>query len=84
MKRTMKHFWRTLAALVFAAALLSGSLPALADDGEQSLPDWTGEVAVAGKNLAADLLATVCGRAAMWASQGLPAWSFTRAACWMW
>ena len=55
MKRTMKHFWRTLAALVFAAALLSGSLPALADDGEQSLPDWTGEVAVAGKNLAADL-----------------------------
>ena len=55
MKRTMKHFWRTLAALVFAAALLSGSLPALAEDGEQSLPDWTGEVAVAGKNLAADL-----------------------------
>lgn len=29
--------------------------PALAEDGEQSLPDWTGEVAVAGKNLAADL-----------------------------
>ena len=55
MKRTMKQFWRTLAALVFAAALLSGSLPALAEDGEQSLPDWTGEVAVAGKNLAADL-----------------------------
>ena len=55
MKRTMKQFWRTLVALVFAAALLSGSLPALADDGEQSLPDWTGEVAVAGKNLAADL-----------------------------
>lgn len=55
MKRTMKHFWRTLAALVFAAVLLSGSLPALAEDGEQSLPDWTGEVAVAGKNLAADL-----------------------------
>lgn len=55
MKRTMKHFWRTLVALVFAAALLSGSLPALAEDGEQSLPDWTGEVAVAGKNLAADL-----------------------------
>ena len=55
MKRIMKHFWRTLAALVFAAALLSGSLPALAEDGEQSLPDWTGEVAVAGKNLAADL-----------------------------
>lgn len=55
MKRTMKHFWRTLAALVFAVALLSGSLPALAEDGEQSLPDWTGEVAVAGKNLAADL-----------------------------
>lgn len=55
MKRTMKQFWRTLVALVFAAALLSGSLPALAEDGEQSLPDWTGEVAVAGKNLAADL-----------------------------
>lgn len=55
MKRTMKQFWRTLVALVFAAALLSGSLPALADDGEQSLPDWTGEVAVAGKNLAADV-----------------------------
>lgn len=55
MKRTMKQFWRTLAALVFAAVLLSGSLPALAEDGEQSLPDWTGEVAVAGKNLAADL-----------------------------
>lgn len=55
MKRTMKHFWWTLAALVFTAALLSGSLPALADDGEQSLPDWTGEVAVAGRNLAADL-----------------------------
>ena len=55
MKRTMKQFWRTLVALVFAAALLSGSLPALADGGEQSLPDWTGEVAVAGKNLAADL-----------------------------
>lgn len=55
MKRTMKHFWRTLAALVFAVALLSGSLPALAEDGEQSLPDWTGEVAVAGKNLATDL-----------------------------
>lgn len=54
MKRTMKQFWRTLVALVFAAALLSGSLPALAEDGEQSLPDWTGEVAVAGKNLAAD------------------------------
>ena len=42
MKRTMKQFWRTLVALVFAAALLSGSLPALAEDGEQSLPDWTG------------------------------------------
>lgn len=56
MKRTMKQFWRTLVALVFAAALLSGSLPALAEDGEQSLPDWTGEVAVAGKNLAADLV----------------------------
>lgn len=55
MKRTMKQFWQTLVALVFAAALLSGSLPALAEDGEQSLPDWTGEVAVAGKNLAADL-----------------------------
>lgn len=55
MKRTMKQFWRTLVALVFAAVLLSGSLPALAEDGEQSLPDWTGEVAVAGKNLAADL-----------------------------
>lgn len=55
MRRTMKQFWRTLVALVFAAALLSGSLPALAEDGEQSLPDWTGEVAVAGKNLAADL-----------------------------
>lgn len=55
MKRTMKQFWRTLVALAFAAALLSGSLPALAEDGEQSLPDWTGEVAVAGKNLAADL-----------------------------
>lgn len=55
MKRTMKQFWRTLVALVFAAALLSGSLPALAEDGEQSLPDWTGEVAVAGKNLAMDL-----------------------------
>lgn len=55
MKRTMKQFWRTLVALVFAAALLSGSLPALAEDGEQSLPDWSGEVAVAGKNLAADL-----------------------------
>lgn len=55
MKRTMKHFWWTLAALVFTAALLSGSLPALADDGEQSLPDWTGEVAVAGRNLATDL-----------------------------
>lgn len=55
MKRTMKQFWRTLVALVFAVALLSGSLPALAEDGEQSLPDWTGEVAVAGKNLAADL-----------------------------
>lgn len=55
MKRTMKQFWRTLVALVFAAALLSGSLPALAEDGEQSLPDWTGEMAVAGKNLAADL-----------------------------
>lgn len=55
MKKTMKQFWRTLVALVFAAVLLSGSLPALAEDGEQSLPDWTGEVAVAGKNLAADL-----------------------------
>ena len=48
MKRPMKQFWRTLVALVFAAALLSGSLPALAEDGEQSLPDWTGEVPVAG------------------------------------